>query len=206
MNEATDRVRSGRWRIALFVSVLGACVVVVLGLVLLERRADPVYLVGSYQVVLAWVGAVAALGGLAGLLLIRRYDLAALAAAATGLLIAGWAALLSIGILLILLAAIPIWLLAKRLPETSYWPAVLTGAAVGAGLLLLTWVAVQPPLVACGEAGATVSFPSQFSSGSGGASSDGDREVGWAQFDGYSLSYECQGGERVTFELLRNSG
>lgn len=206
MDDASDRVKSGGWRIAFVVSVMGAGVVVVLGLTLFERRADPVYAVASYQVVLASVGAIAALCGLAGLLLIRRYDLAALAAVATGLLVAGWAALLSIGILLILLASIPIWLLAKRLSQTSDWLAVLTGAGVGMGLLLLTWVAIQPPLVACGESGATVSIPSQYDAVSGGATRDGDREVGWAEFDGNSLSYECQGGELVTFELSRNSG
>lgn len=206
MDEATDRVKSGSWRIAFVVSVLGAGVVVVLCLALFERRADPVYAVASYQIVLASVGAIAGLCGLAGLLLIQRYDLAVLAAVATGLLIAGWSALLSIGILLILLASIPIWLLAKRLSQASDWPAVLTGAGVGMGLLLLTWVAIQPPLVACGETGATVSIPSQYSAVSGGATSDGEREVGWAEFDGNSLSYECRGGELRSFELSRNSG
>ena len=200
------RVKSGRWRIAVVISVLGAGVVVVLGLALFERRTDPVYPVASYQLALASVDAIAAICGLAGLLVIRRYDLAALAAVATGLIIAGLAALLSIGMLLILLAIVPVWLLAKRLSHRSDWPAVLTGAGVGVGLLLLTWVAIQPPLVACGEAGATVSIPSQYSAVSGGATSDGDREVGWAEFDGNTLSYECQGGELVGFELVRNSG
>jgi hypothetical protein len=74
------------------------------------------------------------------------------------------------------------------------------------GLLLLTWVTIQPPLVVCGESRATVSIPSQYSNGSREATSDGDREVGWAKFDGHTLSYECLGAELVAFELSSTSG
>jgi len=112
---------------------------------------------------------------------------------------------MTVGILLILLALVPIWLLTKRLSHGSDWLAVLTGAGVGVGLLLLTWVAMQPPLVACGEAGATVSIPSQYSAVAGGATSDGNSEVGWAEFDGNTLSYECQGGELSRFGLVMQS-
>lgn len=206
MDEAPDRVDSGGWRIRVVVSALAAGGVVFLALTLFERRSDPVYAIAPYQIALASAGGLAALCGLAGLLLIRRYDLAALAAVASGLLITGWAAVLTIGMLLILLAIIPTWLLAKRVSQASDWLAVLTGSGVGVGLLLLAWVAIQPPLVACGESGATVSIPSQYSNGSGEATSDGDREVGWAKFDGHTLSYECHGSELVAFDLSSTSG
>lgn len=202
----TTQVKSDRRPLAVLFSILGAAVVVALGLAILERRSDPVYPVETYHVVLAVAASFAALSGLAGLFVIRRYDLAALTAVATALLISGLAALFSIGILLILLAVIPMWLLAKRLSNGVDWPAVLTGAGVGAGMLLLSWVAIQPPFVACGEDGATVSIPGRYGSGSGGATSDDGVEVGWAEFDGNTLSYECQHGELVKFELTRSSG
>ena len=198
----TGRVKSVGWWTAALVSSLGAGALVVLVLGVLDRRGDPLYSIETYQVILASAAAITATASLAGLLLVRRYDLTALAAMASALLIAGFAALMTIGILLLLLAVVPIWLLTKRLTNGSDWPAVLTGAGLGVGMLLLTWVAIQPPLVACGEAGATVSIPSRYSTVAGGATSDGAREVGWAEFDGNTLSYECQGDELVRFELM----
>jgi hypothetical protein len=131
MDEAPDRVDSGGWLIRVVVSALGAGGVVFLALTLFERRSDPVYSIAPYQIALASVGGLAALCGLAGLLLIRRYDLAALAAVASGLLITGWAAVLTIGMLLILLAIIPTWMLANRISQASDWLAVLTGSGSG---------------------------------------------------------------------------
>lgn len=134
----TTETPTGRRILGVIFSILGGAVVVALGLTIMGRRTDPVYLLETYHLVVALAAGIVALVGLAVLLGIRRYDVAALAGLATALLISGIAALFSIGILLKLLATIPVWLLAKRSFQGSDWPALLSGAGVGAGFLLLT--------------------------------------------------------------------
>lgn len=199
-------IRGSRRLFSAAFSIIGATAVVVLGLAIFERRSDPVYLIETYHVVLAGAAATVALASLAGLLVVHRYDLAALSALTSALLVTGIAALPSIGMVLILVTFIPVWLLARRLTHGLDWPAVLSGAGVGTGLLILTWVALQPPIVACGDDGATVNIDGRYASVSGEANSLDGREEGRVQFDGHTLSYECQQGELVRFELTREAG
>jgi hypothetical protein len=199
-------IRDPRRLLSAAFSIIGAAAVVVVGLAIYERRSNPVYLIETYHVVLAVAAATVALASLAGMLVVHRYDLAALSALTSSLLVSGIAALPSIGVILILLAFIPVWFLARRLAHGLDWPAVLSGAGVGAGLLILTWVAIQPPLVACGDGGATININGRYDSVSGESTRLDGGEAGSARFDGHSLSYECQQSELVRFELTREAG
>lgn len=170
------------------------------------RYGEPVYLLDARRLAIAASAGVVALAGLIGLSAVRRYDLALLAGLTAGLLIAGVAAWLSIGILLILLAVVSGWMLARRLRRGVEGGALLSGTGTAAGLLVLTWITLQPPLVACNtDQGATITIDGRFNSFSAEAHRDDEIERGWVSFNGHGFEFECRHGELVRFELYPES-
>lgn len=193
-------------RLAAGAAVLISAGVVTIGITIFRRQSDPVYLVETSDLILALIAAGLAFVGLTSMLIAGRPDITLLAGLVTGLLVAGFAALLSIGVRLILVAIILLWLLVKRLDQGTNWLPMLSGAGVGAGLLILASIALQAPLAACDEDGATVNVDGRYDSVSASANRGDDFEVGWVEFNGSRIDYECRQGELIRFEKIKNTG
>lgn len=166
-----------------------------------------------YQLPAAAVITVVAAGAIAtvaavGMTLVPRPRVAVLAALVAGLGVAGLATVLSIGLLLLPVAIVAGFALAPALRGTGrrgWGLGLLCGLPVGAGLVAVSIVSIQPPLVRCGHNTIVVSDRAWWGGGTGTTS-----EVDWLRPDGSgggrltaggdSFRYACRGTTLVSFE------
>jgi hypothetical protein len=165
-----------------------------------------------YQLPLAAVVTVVAAGAIAtvaavGMTLLPRPRVAVLAALIAGLFVAGVATLLGIGLLLLPVAIVAGFAIAPALRGAGRRGAVLgllCGIPLGAGLVAVSIVSIQPPLVRCGRGTISVTDRAWWGGGTGTTS-----EVDWLAPDGtgggrltaggQAFRYACRGTTLVSF-------
>lgn len=185
------------------VAVMGVAVAWMVALVV-RRYAEPVYLIGAARVWITVIAGLVALFSLIGLTSTRRYDLALRAGLTAGLLVAGLAAIFSIGIPLLVFSVLAGASLVRRPGGGTHRIAVMSGAGLAVGALVLTWSVLQPPAVVCrADGGASIRVDGRHGSISTESSNTGERaSQGTARFNGSGFEYECRDGDLVRFELM----
>jgi hypothetical protein len=203
-------LRGWSWRRRLPVIVLAVAAITLLELrvvVTIAHSRHTVYQLPTAAVIT--VVAAGAIGTLAavGMTLIPRPRVAVLAAVIAGLAVAGLATVLSIGLLLLPVAIVAGFAIAPALRGTGSrgWAlGLLCGVPLGAGLVAVSIVSVQPPLVRCGQGTVDVSDRAWWGGGTGTTSS-----VAWLQpgggdgrltSGGQTYRYACRGRTLVSFE------
>jgi hypothetical protein len=203
-------LRGWSWRRRLPVIVLAAALITLLELRVVVTVAHARHSV--YQLPTAAVITVIAAGALAtvaavGMTLVPRPRVAVLTAVVAGLATAGLATVLSIGLLLLPVAVVTAFALAPALRGTGRrgWAlGLLCGIPLGAGLVAVSVVSTQPPLLRCGPGTVTESERDWW--GGGTATSTGvdwirpsDTAAGRISAGGRTYLYACRGTSLVSF-------
>jgi hypothetical protein len=170
----------------------------------LATHADePAYRIDAVQVGVTSTAVVLAVSGAVLAIRARRADLSVLATAASILVLFGVLALLSVGVLLLLLAAWPGWAILRRLRYASgdAAPGLVAGALIAAGLAALL-VVTPRPLVRCLEGGATSSSGWRDAGATSGESvSNAEGMIrGTIRVGRQSYVWECRDGDLTRFE------
>ena len=190
--------------------VLAAAVITLLELRVVVTIAHSHHAV--YQLPAAAVATVVAAGAVAtvaavGMTLVPRPRVAVLAALVAALAVAGLATVLSIGLLLLPVAIVASFAIAPALRGTGRrgWAlGLLCGIPLGAGIVAVSIVSIQPPLVRCGHTAISVSDRAWWGGGTGTTS-----VVDWLRQDGsgdgrlvtggHTIRYACRGTTLVSF-------
>lgn len=188
----------GAWVVAATVALGLAWV----GVVLARHYDEPVYRIDGFQVAVSTIAGVVVVIGAFLLVRNRRHDVAVLGTAAAVLVFVGALAILSIGILFLLLAVWPILAMARRLSRDSAGSkaAIAAGPLIGLGLAALLFT-MPRAVVRCTVDGVSVSSgwrDQGSSSGGGHVTADGDAR-GAIRFGNRSFVYQCRNGELVEF-------
>jgi hypothetical protein len=201
------------WRRRLPVILLAAALITLIelrvGVTIAHSRHD-VYRLPRAAVVTVVAAGVIATVAAAGLVLVPRPRAAILAALVSGLFVAGIATAFSIGLLLIPAAIVSAFALVPALrgeaPRVRAL-AFLCGVPLGIGLVAVSIVSIQPPLVRCGSGSVTESDRAWWGGGSGTSSGtdwiapDGDAH-GTISSGGRTYRYACRGADLVAFSSL----
>ena len=186
-----------RWLVPAILAAAAAALAVAV-----DHAGEDVYYVPTYGVAIAAAAFAAAVAGGVVIWRSRAAGLGVAAAAATALFVLGVLAIFSIGLLLLLVAAVVTVAVARRAGERP--AAVAGGVLLGAPLPVLAVIALAGPLVDCqtGTSGENVflGFESSESSGSTTVSPDGS-STGRVAGEGYAYEYACRDGRLVRFEL-----
>ena len=199
------------WRRRLPVILLAAALITLIelrvGVTIAHSRHDVYRLPRAAVVTVVAAGVIATLGA-AGLVIVPRPRGAILAALVSGLFVAGIATAFSIGLLLIPASIVSAFALvpALRGDGPRVWAlAFLCGVPLGVGLVAVSIVSIQPPLVRCGSGSVTESDRAWWGGGSGTSSGtdwiapDGDAH-GTISSGGRTYRYACRGTRLVSFE------
>ena len=148
-------------------------------------------------------GAIAALAAV-GLVLVPRPLKAAMVAAVSALAFAGAATALGIGVLVLAAAVVAAFGLAPALRSDGARDltlAVICGIPLGAGLVAVTIVSTQPPLLRCSPGTVTESQRTWWGSGTGTSSGTAwiSPTSGRVTADGHTFVYACRGQSLVHF-------
>jgi len=201
------------WRRRLPVILLAAALITLIelrvGVTIAHSRHD-VYRLPRAAVVTVVAAGVIATVAAAGLVLVPRPRAAILAALVSGLFVAGIATAFSIGLLLIPAAIVSAFALvpALRGEAPRVWAlALVCGVPLGVGLVAVSIVSIQPPLVRCGSGSVTESDRAWWGGGSGTSSGtdwiapDGVAH-GTISSGGRTYRYACRGSDLVAFSPL----
>jgi hypothetical protein len=201
------------WRRRLPVILLAAALITLIelrvGVTIAHSRHDVYRLPRAAVITVVAAGVIATLGA-AGLVIVPRPRGAILAALVSGLFVAGIATAFSIGLLLIPAAIVSAFALvpALRGDGPRVWGlAFLCGVPLGVGLVAVSIVSIQPPLVRCGSGSVTESDRAWWGGGSGTSSGtdwiapDGDAH-GTISSGGRTYRYACHGSDLVSFSPL----
>jgi hypothetical protein len=190
--------------------VLAAALVTVLELrvaVTIAHSRHPVYQLPRAAVItVVAAGAVATVAAV-GLALVPRPRAAIMVALVTGLALAGVATLLSIGLLLLPVAVVTAFALVPTLHgigRREWGLALLCGIPLGAGLVAVSIISIQPPLVRCAPSTVTESERSWWGGGSGTSAgtdwiSPAGNATGSITSGGRTFRYACRGNALVGF-------
>jgi hypothetical protein len=201
------------WRRRLPVIVLAAALITVIelrvGVTIAHSRHDVYRLPRSAVVTVVAAGVIATIGA-AGLVLVPRPRGAIMVALVAGLFVAGVATMFSIGLLLLPAAIVSAFAIVPALRgggRRTWALAFLCGVPLGAGLVAVSIVSLQPPLVRCGSGSITESERAWWGGGSGTSSGTdwitpaGDAN-GTVTSDGRTFRYACRGSDLVSFSEL----
>ena len=201
------------WRRRLPVILLAAALITLIelrvGVTIAHSRHDVYRLPRAAVVTVVAAGVIATLGA-AGLVIVPRPRGAILAALVSGLFVAGIATAFSIGLLLIPAAIVIAFALVPALRgdgPRGWGLAFLCGVPLGVGLVAVSIVSIQPPLVRCGSGSVTESDRAWWGGGSGTSSGtdwiapDGDAH-GTISSGGRTYRYACHGADLVAFSPL----
>ena len=201
------------WRRRLPVILLAAALITLIelrvGVTIAHSRHDVYRLPRAAVVTVVAAGVIATLGA-AGLVIVPRPRGAILAALVSGLFVAGIATAFSIGLLLIPASIVSAFALVPALRgdgPRGWGLAFLCGVPLGVGLVAVSIVSIQPPLVRCGAGSVTESDRAWWGGGSGTSSGtdwiapDGDAH-GTISSGGRTYRYACRGSDLVAFSPL----
>ncbi len=201
------------WRRRLPLIVLAAALITLIevrvGVTIAHSRHD-VYRLPRAAVVTVVAAGVIATVAAAALVLLPRPRGAIMVALVAGLLVAGIATMFSIGLLLIPAAIVSAFAIVPALRgggRRGWALAFLCGVPLGAGLVAVSIVSIQPPLVRCAPGSVTESERAWWGGGSGTASGSdwitppGDAN-GTVISDGRTFRYACRGTDLVGFSEL----
>ena len=207
-----DAERAGRLAGSALVGVLagGLLLVSVSMAASLADRADvPVEAVSGTTLTVAFAAVILVGAGVIILATTKNRDIVLLSGVSVLLLLLTIAGLFSIGVLVLPFTVGAIFLLVRRSSGRSGLAgALLAGPAIAVGLSVLWVVWVQPPLVECGESGATTNsrpwWNSGGESGEGSISGEGGPQVSRGTLDTPSGRYvfSCRGRELVQFRRI----
>jgi hypothetical protein len=199
----------GRLPFILLAAALITLIELRVGVTIAHSRHD-VYRLPRAAVVTVVAAGVLATVGAAGLVIVPRPRGAIIAALVTGLFAAGIATAFSIGLLLIPAAIVSAFALvpALRGDGPRMWGlAFLCGLPLGVGLVAVSIVSIQPPLVKCARNSVEESERAWWGGGSGTFSGTdwisptGDAH-GTITSDGKTFRYACRGADLVSFSEL----
>jgi hypothetical protein len=164
------------WRRRLPVIVLAAALITLLELrvaVTISHSRHPVYQLPRAAVITVVVaGAVATVAAI-GMTLVPRPRVAIMVALVAGLCMAGVATVLGIGLLLLPVAVVAAFAIIPRLRGTrrrDWGLALLCGVPLGAGIVAVSIVSTQPPLLRCEPGTVTESERAWWGGGTGTSS------------------------------------
>lgn len=201
------------WRRRLPVILLAAALITLIelrvGVTIAHSRHD-VYRLPRAAVVTVVVAGVLATIAAAGLVLVPRPRGAIIVAVVAGLFVAGVATMFSIGLLLIPAAIVSAFAIVPALRgggRRAWTLAFLCGVPLGAGLVAVSIVSIQPPLVRCGSGSVTESDRAWWGGGSGTSSGTDwitpqGAADGTVTADGRTFRYACRGSDLVSFSEL----
>jgi hypothetical protein len=201
------------WRRRLPVILLAAALITLIelrvGVTIAHSRHD-VYRLPRAAVVTVVAAGVLATVAAAALVILPRPRGAIIVALVVGLFVAGAATLLSIGLLLLPAALVSAFAIVPALRgggRRGWALAFLCGIPLGAGLVAVSIVSIQPPLVKCGRGSVSEDERAWWGGGSGTSSSTdwispaGDAH-GTITTDGTTYRYACRGSDLVSFSEL----
>jgi hypothetical protein len=204
-------ILAGRsWRRRLPVILLAAALITLIELrvgVTIAHSRHEVYRLPRVAVVSVVAAGVLASVAAAGLVVVPRPRAAIIVALVAGLLVAGIATLFSIGLLLVPAAIVSAFAIVPALRgggRRGWALAFLCGIPLGAGLVAVSIVSIQPPLVQCNRGSVTESERDWWGGGSGTWSASdwispaGDAH-GTITTDGRTFRYACRGSDLVSF-------
>jgi hypothetical protein len=201
------------WRRRLPVVVFAAALITLIelrvGVTLAHSRNDVYRLPGAAVATVVAAGVIATLAA-AGLVIVPRPRGAIVIALVAGLLVAGVATMFSIGLLLLPAAVVSAFAVvpAMRGGGRRAWAlALLCGIPLGAGLVAVAIVSIQPPLVRCDSGSVTESERDWWGGGSGTSSGTGwitpaGDTHGTITAGGRTYRYACRGSDLVSFSEL----
>ena len=201
------------WRRRLPVILLAAALITLIelrvGVTIAHSRHD-VYRLPREAVVTVVAAGVLATVAAAGLVIVPRPRGAIVVALVAGLFAAGVATMFSIGLLLLPAAIVSAFGIVPALRGGGRWAwalAFLCGIPLGAGLVTVSIVSVQPPLVRCDRGSVTESERAWWGGGSGTSSgtdwiSPAGAAHGTITTDGRTFRYTCRGSDLVSFSEL----
>ena len=177
-----------------------ALVAVWLAVVTLRHWGRPEYAVPAPAVMAAVAGAALSILGAAGMVVVRRHDVALLGALVATTALVGILSMFSVGLLLLLTSVGLAVVLGRRSSGSGPW-AALSGVAMAVGAVVAAIVASQPPVVTCEDSGVRTSG-AIWSGGSSSHGSAGGSEglvTGAVTQGGATYSFKCLGDELVEF-------
>jgi hypothetical protein len=201
------------WRRRLPVILLAAALITLIelrvGVTIAHSRHDVYRLPRAAVVTVVTAGVIATVAAI-GLVLVPRPRGAIIVALVSGLFVAGIATAFSIGLLLIPAAIVSAFAIvpALRGDGPRVWALVfLCGVPLGIGIVAVSIVSIQPPLVRCGQGSVTESDRAWWGGGSGTSSGtdwiapDGGGH-GTITSGGRTYRYSCRGADLVAFSAL----
>ena len=201
------------WRRRLPVILLAAALITLIelrvGVTIAHSRHD-VYRLPRAAVVTVVAAGVIATVAAAGLVLVPRPRGAIIVALVVGLFVAGIATMFSIGLLLLPAAIVSAFAIVPALRgggSRAWGLAFLCGVPLGIGVVAVSIVSIQPPLVRCGPGSVTESDRAWWGGGSGTSTGtdwiapDGGAR-GTITSGGRTYRYACRGADLVAFSEL----
>jgi hypothetical protein len=195
------------WRRRLPVIVVAAALITLIELraaVTIQHAHHRVYQLPTAAVItVVAAGAIAALAAI-GLVLVPRPRTAIMVTVVAALAFAGAATALGIGILVLAAAVVAAFGLAPALRSDgarNLVLAVICGIPLGAGLVAVSIVSTQPPLLRCSPGSVRESQRAWWGSGTGTSSGTAwiSPTSGRVSADGHTFSYACRGPSLVRF-------
>ena len=201
------------WRHRLPVILLAAALITLIelrvGVTIAHSRHDVYRLPRAAVVTVVGFGVIATVAA-AGLVIVPRPRGAIIVALVAGLFAAGIATMFSIGLLLLPAAIVSAFAIVPSLRgggRRGWALAFLCGIPLGAGLVAVSIVSIQPPLVRCDRGSVTEEERAWWGGGLGTSSSSewispaGDAH-GTISTDGRTFRYACRGSDLVSFSEL----
>jgi hypothetical protein len=198
---------SRHWGLRLGAVLVGGTVVVLAVVIAIRTVAhadEPVYGLPTIAVVTVFVAAALTICGALVLVFSRQPVVALLSALITFLFLGGFLAILSIGIVLLVVAVAMLVVLSRRHPRSEDRAAVLSGVVLGVGLIPLLVVGLKPPIVECSDHSVRTNSQAWWGgstgngSGSGTLRPNGDAS-GTLTMGSQTYSYTCRDGRLATF-------
>jgi hypothetical protein len=203
-----DRASSSRTHVGyLFAAVIVGGIAAFSATVVVRHGREAVYDIPPVALVVALAATALTLVGAAGMVAVRRHDVALLSAVVALLMVLGVLALFSVGLLFVLVGGGLAVVLARRSSGCGPWP-VASGIAMAVGVAITGFVALQPPMVSCMSNGTRISssvWSGGATTGSGTGPNSAGYSVGTFTQGSATYSFICRDGRLVEFRSVADS-